>query len=651
MKRDFGPTLPSDSQALGVESSRAHALLVTLALVIGTLACYGSVRDFEFTNFDDHRYITHNPVVLSGLNAQSIAWAFRAINVGNWHPITWLSHMLDCELYQLKDGSQWAGGHHLSNVILHVANTLLLFALLIRLTSTVWRSAFVAALFALHPLHVESVAWVSQRKDLLSAFFGFLTIWAYVEFTRTRRWTSYVAMLVCFALSLMSKPMLVTLPFVLLLLDFWPLRRLSYSAIIEKLPLFVIAIASCVVTVIAQARGGSISAIDEISLAGRTTNAIVACGVYLRQTVWPLNLGPFYPLQTRWPAWVVAAAVSVLAAITVIATAFSRRRPALLVGWLWFVGTLVPVIGLVQVGSQAHADRYTYVPLIGIFITIAWAIPDLGGRTRPWIAAICIIGLSLLGFHAIEQVQHWRNSVTLSQRALVVTDRNAVSHFNLGMAYSERGDLHSAIEEFKSAAEIKPEWTDVYYELGNAYRRNGELQSAITAYLAAIDRQPKHLDAINNLGMTFALEGDYTRAIETFKKALTINPNYAGANLNMGNALAATDKLHDAVIHYERALAAEPNNALTHLNLGNALSRLNRPEEAMRRFAKSIDLDATNPHAHLAMSNALANVGRIEDAIRFCEAAADLARQHEQWTLLNEIQHRIERFRAALHDR
>jgi Flp pilus assembly protein TadD len=524
------------------------------AVSIATLVCFWRVIDFEFVNYDDNKYILMNAVVRNGLTIDGLRWAFRTFTLANWHPLTWLSHMLDVQMFGLN-----AGMHHVVNVLIHAANAALLLVLLARMTGDVWRSALVAALFAIHPLHVESVAWISERKDVLSTFFGLLAMIAYVRWTSTKTGTGpiFLTILGCFALSLMCKPMLVTLPFVLLLLDIWPLRRLrTWGLIIEKLPLFALSAASSIISVIAQDKGGAISSLEAISIESRLSNAVVSYAMYLWQMIWPSNLSPLYPLPASWPPLTITLSAAILLAITILACRFASRRPYFIVGWLWYLGTLVPVIGLIQVGTQARADRYTYVPLIGVFIMIAWSIPSIPREHRAAIAIRTILVVAVLlacGAATWRQLGYWSNSIALSERALAVTSHNAVAHFNLANALVTEGRHEDAISHFITAAQLQPAWADIDNNLGNAYVRLGRETEALAAYRSALSKDAHHPNALKSLGVVVAQQGDLQEAVRLLALSAEVNPNDPVTHMFLGTALRDLNHRDEALNHLARA--------------------------------------------------------------------------------------------------
>jgi tetratricopeptide (TPR) repeat protein len=655
-----------------------------LLLALATLALYLPVARQGFVNYDDSDYVTENAHVQSGLQWQNVVWAFTTGHASNWHPLTWLSHMLDCQLFGLK-----AGPEHLVSTGFHIANTLLLFLLLRRMTGALWRSAFVAALFALHPLHVESVAWVSERKDVLSALFFLLTVGAYVRYAEILGLESkaqspgagaprltlhasryYLVSLTLFTLGLMSKPMLVTLPFVLLLLDYWPLQRFRPSTfnpqpttcfrlVAEKAPFVLLAAASSVITFIVQRKGGAVS--TSLSVGARVANALVSYVRYIGKMLWPQNLSILYPHPGHWPAWQVIACAGLLLAVSAAVILLARRRPYLAVGWLWFCGTLVPVIGLVQVGIQSMADRYTYVPLIGLFIMLAWGIDDLV-PVRPWRTRALAIGAALslaaCAFLTERQIRFWRDSEALFRHAVHVTRDNYLAYNNLGFYLSGQGRAAEAMENYRlslkinpayedalnnlgyalagqkkyadaiplylAALRIKPNHAEVHNNLGNALSETGKIDEAIQHYLIVLQQKPDHADAHNNLGIALAMKGKLDEAIPHFHEAIRSKPSYASAHSNLGNALAVQHKLAEAIQEYQESLRLKPEDAQAHNNLGNALAELGKVEDAIGHYREALRLNADNPEAHFNLALALLRQGKREEAMANLTAALRL---------------------------
>ena len=560
---------------------------VCLFLIFVILAAYWQVGSFEFDNYDSADYVYENGRVKAGLTAESIRWAFTTTYASNWHPVTWLSHMLDVELFGVDPGA-----HHWTSVVFHMANTLLLFMVLRLMTGNIWRSGFVAALFAIHPLHVQSVAWIAERKDLLSTFFGLLAIWRYIRYVQLPTIGRFMAVPLFFILSLMAKPMMVTLPFVLLLLDYWPLERFRFgfnpevnhhsqrsafkaALILEKIPLLVVAAVSCIITVYAQQTGGAVGSSVIYPFYVRLANALVSYVSYIGQMIWPVNLAVFYPHPGPLPGWRVIVAGMLLAGITCMAIKYVKSKPWLMVGWLWFLGTLVPVIGLVQVGTQAMADRYTYVPLIGLFIIIAWGVPDLLKRfTYQKVGLAVIAGLVTITLSIVSwgQVKTWQSSVTLFERALAVTKNNYVAHNNLGHYRLQEGRLTEAINHFSTAVEINPKFELAYLNLGVTLSRQGKIDEAIRSYTCALKVKPDFVVAYNNLGNALYRQGKYQKAITNYLQAMQIDPNYAEAYNGMGAALIRLGEIEKAVVFFKKALQINPNYTNAQNNLKNTLA-------------------------------------------------------------------------------
>lgn len=503
-------------------------LFISVGLLLAIVAVYWQVGQCEFINYDDHEYVAENPRINHGFTTISVAWAFTANVVSNWHPLTVLSHMLDCQLFGVNSRA-----HHLVNLLFHALNTLLLFHLLQKMTRLrpeasarqareIWPSAIVAALFALHPLHVESVAWISERKDVLSAFFGLLTIWAYGRYVEIQSQKSkiknYLLALFFLALGLMSKPMLVTWPFVLLLLDCWPLNRLqltsqnsklktAFRLAVEKLPFFALAAASSLVTVLYQR--GAIMPVEYLTISERIFNALISYARYLGKTFWPAKLAIFYPHPGAWEAWQIAGSAVLLAVITALAIWQMRRRPFLAVGWFWFLGTLVPVIGLVQVGSQSMADRYSYIPLIGIFMMLVWGAKE-AFHNLPKIFPALVASTVLIACAAVTffQVQHWKNSEALFRHTLAVTERNATAHFSLANTLIESGRTDEALNHLEQALDLRPDYAQVHGKIAQLLTACGKTREAIERYREALRHKPDLPEALNNLSWTLATSPD-----------------------------------------------------------------------------------------------------------------------------------------------
>jgi len=552
--------------------NKRPALFISLWLGVFTFAIFWPVVEHDFVNFDDRLYVTENPVVQQGLTMDGAVWAFQTNHASNWHPVVWLSHMMDCSFFGL-----FPGGHHLTNLLLHVLNTVLLFLLLRRMTGAVWRSAMVAALFGWHPLHVESVAWVAERKDVLSTLFWILTVWAYARYVETPKPRRYALTLLLFALGLMTKPMLVTLPFVLLLLDFWPLGRLRMKLetgldpelpikntaqtwrklLWEKWPLFALSVVSAAVTIWAQHSGGAIKSLDATPLAVRLVNATAAYGAYLWKMVWPADLAVLYPMPAAPPFPAAVCSLAVLAAVSFWAVHLRRQRPALITGWLWFLGTLVPVIGLVQVGAQAWADRYTYVPLIGVFIMLAWGLGDwkpawpMAGPLKLTLAGAALVACAFVTSH---QLRYWQDGATLFEHAVRATEHNYIAHNNFGTALSSQGRSAEAMTQFREALRLNPDYAKAHFNLATDLANAGETAEALVHLREVVRLTPRAAEAHNNLGVMLAKQGQYDEAMAQFATAIKFNPEYLNAYLNEAAAYAQLGRFQEAVTKSQEAL-------------------------------------------------------------------------------------------------
>lgn len=589
--------------------SQHRDIWVCFLLVAATLVVYIQVINHGFVSFDDSVYVTKNRHVKAGLALESVTWAFTTTYVSNWHPLTWISHMFDYELYGLNPG-----GHHLTNLLFHIANTLLLFFVFRKMTADVWRSGFIAALFALHPLHVESVAWIAERKDVLSTFFWLLTMWCYIGYTQRPRVSRYLVMLLFFSLGLLAKPMLVTLPFVLLLLDYWPLGRIRFEhtggvsqkkivlgLLGEKLPLFVLAEFSSVATFLAQKQGGAVASLEVISLKARIFNALISYVNYMGKMLWPSELAVFYPHPVTLSWWEVAGAGLLLGAIFFLAIKFIKQRPYFIVGWLWYLGTLVPVIGLVQVGSQSMADRYTYIPLVGLFIIIVWGVPELAtrrARKKLWLPTLATLSIILLMVVAWKQVRYWQNSITLFEHTLEVTANNYLAHNALGVALGN-SRLDEAKEHYLKALRINPDYMEAHNNLGIALEMQGLRDEAISHFLEALRIKPNDMKAHYNLGNILLKQGQIDKAVKHYLKVLFIKADFEGAYNNLGNILLKQGRYDIAVEYYLEALRINPDLAETHNNLGVALFRKGDRAGAVNHFREALrinpdDFDARN---------------------------------------------------------
>ena len=614
-----GPSKKKVVRPLTEESNKTMQIAICIFLVVATFTVYWQVQDHEFLNYDDKEYVTNNWNVKAGLTSESIKWAFTTGHFANWHPMTWLSHMLDFQLY----GSH-PKGHLLINLLIHIANALLLFLVLFRMTGALWQSGFVAALFALHPFNVESVAWISERKNVLSTLFWLLTIWSYVRFVEKPSPKRYGLTALFLMVGLMSKPMLVTLPFVLLMLDFWPLGRWrllpeseknndlkegeKFSKLIrEKIPFFIIVVGSSIITFIVQKSGGALKAMEDNSLSARIANAMVSYVTYLGKTFWPSGLSVFYPHPgDTLPAWQAFICAALLLGISFFAVQKMRKAPYLAFGWFWFLGTLVPVIQIVQTGAHAMADRYAYVPTIGLFIIIAWGLPDLLARWNhrekaPVIFAGLLIPLMVA---TGNQVDHWKDSITLFKHAISVTDNKypdiALTHNNLGIAQEEKGRISEAITHYRTAMKIKPGFALPHNNLGNVLFATKKTEEAITYYKSALKLNPDYAMAHSNLGIALEEKGEFEEAIAHYREAVRLEPNLVLAHYNLGIVLKEKGELEEAISHYREAIKFKPDYDLAHINLGNALLAIRKTDEAITHYRFAIKI---NPNHILAHNN------------------------------------------------
>jgi tetratricopeptide (TPR) repeat protein len=662
---------------------RRWRIWICLMLAMVTTAVYLPVRHYQFVNYDDDVYVTLNPHIHHGLTRKAVEWSFAAgllyssPNADYWRPLSYLSHALDIELFGFQPA-----GHHLMSVALHVAATVSLFWVLQLMTGALWRSAFVAALFALHPLHVESAAWVAERKDVLSGLFFILTLGAYTRYSRKPSVSGYLLVLGLFVLGLMSKPIVVTLPLVLLLLDYWPLRRCAGPAkaedyyrsdlrsqfpiqtvlrlVLEKLPFFVLAAGLSLFTFHSQKAVGAVSHLDQVSLSARIENALVSYGAYLLNLFWPADLAVLYPYHLVLPAWQVWGSLVLLGGITVLVLAGARRCPWLPVGWCWYLGMLLPVIGIIQVGSQARADRYTYLSSIGLFLMVVWTVGELcpSWRHRKGLLGV-LMGLvvAIMTVCTSVQISYWRNSESLWMHALACTSDNAIAHDNFGSALFQKGRVDEAIAQYQTALQIepynaaahnnlgnallkkgrvdeaiahyqttlqiKPDNAEAWYNLGNALLKKGRVDEAIAPYQAALQIKPDNAEAWYNLGNALIQKGGVDEAIVYFQKALEIKPEYAEAHNNLGSALLQKGDANEAIAHFQIALEIKPDYVEAHIGLGNALFQKGNGDEAIAHFQKALAIKPDNAEACTSLGNALLQKGNVDEAIaRFQKALA-----------------------------
>jgi Tfp pilus assembly protein PilF len=689
-----GPALPQWAKSLAVTFSREQFFALGALLVLTALV-FGAVLHFDFVNFDDDEYVTGNPQVLHGLTLGGIKWAFTTMHASNWHPVTWLSHMLDVSLF-----GRGAAAPHAVNLALHLANTALLGIFLTKTTERFWPAFWVTALFALHPLRVESVAWVSERKDVLSTLFWLLTLLFYAAYAKRPVSTAaaqkaensrsteehgaataspayqlryYLLSLAWFALGLMSKPMLVTTPFLLLLIDFWPLGRISKRPaanlaeatwkrlLLEKIPFLALSAAAAAITFMAQHRGGAVVPMSRLPFDARFENSAISYARYLGKFFWPANLAVPYPLTIHPSAAMLALAAIVLAGMSLLSLLLMRRFPFLFTGWFWYIGTLVPVVGLVQVGVQGMADRYTYFPMIGFCIVLVWAAFEIERIIPPLKLVFAIAGaasLALLAWRARIQVSYWQNSGTFFQHAIEVTEGNFVAHDNVGFYLFQKGNIQGAMAEYRKALAINPDNATTYNNMGTAYVALGDLRGAVACYSKALSIKPDYAEAHNNLGVAYDRLNNPADAEKQFRAALRIDPHRGQAHNNLANLLALRGNIDEAIQHYRaalqenpeqtqalnnlayilgekgdikgatdlfsRALKLAPNDAMVHSNYGDLLSRAGRNARAAEHYNVALALNPNLADAHLGLGKMLARMGILKEARIHLQRAVEL---------------------------
>lgn len=652
--------------------------------MVASFIAFGRIIGNDFINFDDNVYITENNHIKAGLNAETIKWAFSAVVSSNWHPLTLLSHTLDWSLFGAN-----ASGHHLVSLLWHIGSAILLFLFLNKTTGSLWPSAFVAALFAMHPLRVESVAWASERKDVLSMFLGLASIYAYAYYVDSSKLSRYYISLILFALSLMAKPMLVTLPFLLVLLDYWPLGRwqtalqeqlppvandgalakkkgkqrradsakeknvalplinrakIIRSLLWEKLPFIFLVIVSCVVTIWAQSKGGAVAPLDQLPLIDRILNAIVSYVQYLMKIFWPVNLAIFYPYRQLLPSWQVFGAGSIILAISIAVIYAIKKVPFLFVGWFWYLGTLVPVIGLIQVGKQSIADRYTYFPSLGIAIMLVWSVIYLLPKEKLskmiLIPAVVII-IAGLTFLTWQQCGYWKNSVSLFSHVLQATKDNYLAHYNLGIALAVEGKNEEAIAHYLAAVEINPTFSIGHFNLGGALAAQGRNEEAIAQYLLAIKINPNYDDAYYNLANLLMKHGKIEEAVDSYRQAVKVNPDHFEAHCNLAGAFVKQSKLDQAIEHLREAVRINPSSFAALNDLGANLERQLKHEEAIYYYRQALLIEPKNPGIHFNLGVALGNKGKLKEAIEHFSQAInirpDYGEAHQALKLAQEL--------------
>lgn len=664
------------------DGNRSITIVVYLLLAGISLAVFGQTIRHDFVNFDDHLYVYNAPGIKAGLTIRGITAAFTSPHARNWHPLTTLSHMLDCQLYGLN-----AGAHHATNILLHTLAVLLLFRVLQQMTGALWKSAMVAALFAVHPLHVESVAWVSERKDALSAVFFFLMLGAYVRYLRGPAIGRYLLVAAMFAAGLMAKPMLVSAPLILFLVDYWPLNRIRdprskvrsrrtqsqsrghgsvvSSLIVEKIPLVVLSVSSGVITFTLQKR--ATGAIPPLPLLWRVENAIASYVIYIWQTVWPTRLAVFYPHPNNTlPASEVIVASGLLLAITAAAIIFRVKRPYLFTGWFWYLVMLLPVIGLIQVGEQGHADRYTYLPHVGLFLLAVWGIADVAtsrqstSRIAVTTAAVIIVALASVAF---VQTSYWRNSETLWTRALAVTSENDFAHNNLAYLLADRGELDDAISHFEAAAKIRSRKRDKHYNAGSAFvemnladalAQKGQSDEALRHYEHAIQLEPNYADAYYNRGTVLFELGRIDEAIADWETTLRIQPTDADAHTWLGNALLRTGSPREAIANYEKALALAPQDPRPRNNIAWVMATSPGAEvrdglKAVTFAQQAVSLSGgREPQFLRTLAAAYAESGRFSEAVAGAQQAAVISNMQGNHRLATNLEKDIVLYRAHL---
>ncbi len=668
------------SEPISRGRTRSITFAIYLALTAVTLAVFGQTIRYDFVNFDDDLYVYDSPFIKAGLTIKGTLLAFSTPHVRNWHPLTTISHMLDYQLW----GSR-AGGHHATNVVLHTIAVLLLFRVLKKMTGAAWKSALVAALFAIHPLHVESVAWISERKDVLSALFFFLMLGAYVRYARAPSIWRYLLVTVLFAAGLMSKPMLVTAPVILLLLDYWPLERIKSKnsevkgrksevnaqrsvvrdIILEKIPLLLLSTGSCVVTFVIQKR--AVGAIPPLPWLWRAENAVVSYVLYVWQTLWPARLAVFYPHpDNTLPVWKLILALGLLVGMTVAAIVLRRRRPYLFTGWFWYVVMLVPVIGFVQVGEQGHADRYTYLPHIGLFLLAVWGVAEVTVNRRSTLriaVATAAVIIFTLAWAAFAQTRYWGDSETLWTHALAVTSDNDFAHNNLAYLLADRGEIDDAISHFEAAAGIRSHKRARHYNVGSALvemnladalAEKGQSDEAMFHYEQAIRLESNYPDAYYNRANVLFAKGHIDEAINDWEKTLQLRPNDADAHTCLGNAFLRQGAPKEAIAHYETAAALGPQDSHSRNNLGWLLATSS--DAGIRNGAKAVDLaqqavalsSGREPQFLRTLAAAYAESGRFADAIAAAQQAAVIAGMQGKRRLAKHIEEDLLLYRAHL---
>ncbi len=615
-------------------------LLVCIILVVATFIVYEQVRTFEYINYDDNEYIVDNQVLSKGFTWENVIWAFTdSIGVSNyWHPLTWISHLIDVELYGMN-----LGGHHLTNLIFHILNTVLLFIVFRKMTGCTWRSGFISALFALHPLHVESVAWLAERKDVMSGFFWMLTMWAYWQYSRVPGLKNYLLVFLFFLLGLMSKPMVVTIPFVMLLIDIWPLGRIKIGKlvgtenrkhevplsklIVEKIPLFLIIIPASISTFLTQDRAGAVHSLDVVPLYDRFANCTVSYVKYIEKMLWPSGLAFIYPNPGALPLWQFAGAGLFLLVITFFAIYYIRRYPWFAVGWFWYLGVMFPVNGLVVIGPHVMADRYTYLPLIGLFIIVSWGSLELV-KNRKYgkqiLAAATVIILVIFSAVTHRTAGYWENTITACERALEVTDNNYVAHNNLGFVLAGQGNQGEAVRHYTEALRIEQDCILCMNNQGNALIKLGRTSDAIKFYSESLEKKPGQAGIHYRLGNALRDIGKMDEAIVNYREALQLEPSVAAPYMRLGDYFFSIGKIKIAIDNYRKALKIDPDQGEAHNSLAIVLTKSGMIDEALYHGREAMRLNPDDPEIHNNMGIILAMHGRISEAVSHLQKALEL---------------------------
>ena len=577
-----------------------YDIIVCLLLTVTILLSYYQVKDYEFVNYDDLRYV--KKFELEGLTFRSISESFTTLDASNWHPLTWLSHIIDIQLYGMD-----AGYHHLTNLFFHIANSILLFVVFFKLTGALWKSAFVAALFALHPINVESVAWIAQRKNVLSTFFWMLTMYSYLRYIEHRGFYRYLLILLFFMLGLMAKPMLVTLPFVLLLLDFWPLGRLKFGQpcieknskeisrnlylVLEKIPLFILSLASCIITIVAQKTGGAVGSLEIFPLKERVANALISYVIYLGKMFNPINLAVLYPYPVYIPLWKIVCACIILIYISFLALKTFKVHPYFLVGWLWYIGTLIPVIGFIQVGMQAMADRYAYIPFIGLFVIVVWGFSDflkIFKNKKIMIISISLAIITIITALTWSQVRYWADNFTLYEHAIAVTKNNYVAHSNLGAALYKKERVNEAIIHFIEALKIAPDFNEALINLRVSLSSNSDSEGTITILKRLIKLYPENAALYYVFGAICLQRGELDKSIEKYKKALSYYQNYPQAQFDLAFVYSIKGEYEKALTLYKKTVKIQSDLFWAYYNIAAILSVQNKVDESISWLDRSI---------------------------------------------------------------